>query len=99
MKLENYKVRVSNESESKEVQELFEQLGFRKGICTENYFPYLIIAHDDYSSKCGDLNSFHSYKELTIQQLRDLVVLHRNNREDANVYQDGDIKCLYDLLS
>ena len=29
--------------------------------------------------------------------MKDLVVLKRNDRKDANVIQDGDIPCLYDL--
>lgn len=40
---------------------------------------------------------YDSGKEVTIDQLRDLVVLKRNDPNDANVNQEGGIPCLYDL--
>ena len=81
--LGNYKIRVNNEAESREAQELFFELGYRIGACTMEGFPYLIVTQKDYSSKCGDLNSFKRHKELTLSQLKDMVVLHRNNVNDA----------------
>ncbi|WP_046023889.1 hypothetical protein [Acinetobacter baumannii] len=37
------------------------------------------------------------FTELTLPQLRDIVVLKRNDSRDANVNQGGEIPCLYDL--
>jgi hypothetical protein len=99
--LGNYKIRVNNESESKEAQWLFFELGYRIGACTMKGFPYLIVTQKDYSSKCSDLNSFKRHKELTLSKLKDMVVLHRNDVNDAThvgnycghfyVTCDGDI--------
>lgn len=82
--LGNYKIRVNNEAESKEAQELFFELGYRIGACTMEGFPYSIVAQKDYSSRCGDLNSFKRHKELTLPKLKDMVVLHRNDVDDWN---------------
>lgn len=81
--MQNYKVRVNNELESEEVRGLFEQLGFSIGYWTETmHFPYFI---------CSKRNGmFSNYmiavgfeEELTIPQLRDLVVLHCNSVNDS----------------
>ena len=76
--LGNYKIRVNNESESKEAQDLFEQLGFTwAGDYPENGDWYSHL-YAEKSSCChlpiivwnglGD-----KFKELTIPELRDLV--------------------------
>ena len=101
--MENYKIRVNSKSESKEAQQLFFELGYEKGACSTGGYPALIIATPEsrfqktpYSSRATSLNhEAHSqYKEITLPQLRDLVVLKRNDRKDANV---SDENCLYDL--
>ncbi len=93
--MNNYKIRVNNEAESREAQELFFELGYRSGIASNNHFPVLVIAHD-----CGygpesttaismDHEHHKYYAELTLPQLRDLVVLHRNDVNDATHSCDG----------
>ncbi|MCB8769546.1 hypothetical protein [Acinetobacter soli] len=94
--MNNYKIRVNNEAESREAQELFFELGYRSGIASNNHFPVLVIAHD-----CGygpesttaismDHEHHKYYAELTLPQLHDLAVLHRNDYTDAtHVDQDG----------
>lgn len=92
--MSNYKIKVNNESESREAQELFFELGYewngsgkevikrRIGlIFTKEFHGKEIIC---YSCK-GDEDIWSDYegKELTIPQLRDLVVLHRNDVNDA----------------
>ena len=70
--MENYKVRVNNAAESKEVQELFEQLGYmvvnnidcEKGFIVASKAAVSAINFDYWGSVD---------KELTIQQLRNLV--------------------------
>lgn len=85
--MENYKIRVNNESESKEAQELFFELGYSwpstgKNVQSQFFF---LIAYSD-----GDLNwntrsqfGTDDSKELTLPQLRDLVVLKRNDVKDT----------------
>ena len=80
MKLENYKVRVSNESESKEVQELFFELGYHwsDNVKSPKYLEYPVITSYEKNHELGygiSLDEFHYHqnKELTIQQLRNLV--------------------------
>ena len=81
----NYKVKVNNEAESKEVQELFFELGYDfyfggKLYC--NTHLGLVTANKEGLMANIELDGFE-YKELTIQQLRDLVVLKRNSIEDS----------------
>lgn len=93
----NYKIRVESEVESKEAQELFFELGYENGVCSTGGYPALIIATPEsrfqktpYSSRATSLNhEAHSqYKEITIPELRDLVVLKRNSIDDAT-HTDG----------
>ncbi|UQS93216.1 hypothetical protein Brutus_00073 [Acinetobacter phage Brutus] len=86
--MESYKIRVNNEAESKEAQELFFELGYSwpsTGKNVQSQFFFLIACGD------GDLNwntrsqfGTDDSKELTLPQLRDLVVLKRNDVSDAN---------------
>ena len=95
--MSNYKIRVNSEYESKEAQQLFFELGYEKGVCSTGGYPALIIATPEsrfqktpYSSRATSLNhEAHSqYKEITIPELRDLVVLKRNDVGDAT-HTDG----------
>jgi len=90
--VENLKIRVNSEVESKEAQELFFELGYEKGVCSTGGYPALIIATPEsrfqktpFSSRATSLNhEAHSqYKEITLPELRDLVVLKRNDVGDA----------------
>lgn len=104
--MEDYKIRVNNEAESKEAQELFFELGYVKSKQCQWLIASCIqfLATDGEYLHCWDEekfggNRFESlpHKELTLPQLRDLVVLKRNDSRDANVNQGGEIPCLYDL--
>ena len=100
--MSNYKIRVNGEAKSKEAQELFFELGYEKGVCSTGGYPALIIATPEsrfqktpYSSRATSLNhEAHSqYKEITLPELRDLVVLKRNDAGDANAFRhDNDVK-------
>ena len=102
--MENLKIRVANEAESKEAQELFFELGFGwRGINPRNsiFAPsklkeYFIISYAgtrdmQLGGVFDNSNVLKSHKEITIQQLRDLVVLKRNSVGDATH------KCLWDV--
>ena len=93
--MNNYKIKLNNEAESREAQDLFEQLGFKwSGDYPENGDWYSHIYAEN--SYCCYLSPYvwsglaDTFKELTLTQLRDLVVLHRNDVKDANWVTEGD---------
>ena len=97
--LVDLKVKVSSEAESKEVQELFFELGFqwkynnlgkKTFYCKEDVFLYAIDGVLG-TGTVGQLDFFnkHQAKEITLPQLRDLVVLNRNSIDDAT-HTDGN---------
>ena len=100
--MSNYKIRVNSKAKSKEAQQLFFELGYEKGACSTGGYPALIIATPEsrfqktpYSSRATSLNhEAHSqYKEITLPQLRDMVVLKRNDVGDANAFRhDNGVK-------
>ncbi|NUG49693.1 hypothetical protein [Acinetobacter lactucae] len=95
--MDNYKIKVKDEAESKETQELFFELGFRWEWTQDKEvlrspIPYLFTLGERIG--CGfDLTKFEECagKELTLPQLRDIVVLKRNDVRDAT-HTDGDRK-------
>lgn len=97
--MDNYKIRVANEAESKEAKSLFESLGFEIDF-SENGFRYeYLFSYKSSRRVTGDNELSHfvektSHKEITLPQLKDLVVLKRNDVGDANVKEEN---CLYDL--
>ncbi|AXX53894.1 hypothetical protein [Acinetobacter baumannii] len=88
--MDNYKIEVKDEAESKEAQELFFELGFRwkwtqdKEVLREST-PYLFTlgANIGYGLTLTKFDECVG-KELTLPQLRDLVVLKRNDVKDSN---------------
>ncbi|ETR94615.1 hypothetical protein [Acinetobacter lactucae] len=89
--MDNYKIKVKDEAESKEAQELFVQLGYELDPFFENYEPNTkwVLACTDGSMGCAsDGMAKDKLKELTLPQLRDLVVLKRNDVKDAT-HKDG----------
>ena len=87
--MENYKVKVNNWDESKEVQELYIALGAtgsvrqitRKWVCL--YYKQITF-YDQLPNV--------DFKQVTLQYLRDLVVLKRNDVNDATHYYGGNRK-------
>ena len=86
--MENLKIRVNSEAESKEVQGLLEKLGFKKSVWG-TYSDYFIFANSNYYSR-DDISNFSEcdYKEITLPELRDLVILKRNDVGDATHYTE-----------
>lgn len=82
--MENLKIRVNNEAESKEVQQLFFELGYKwfKKEHMEIKTPEMIMSFENGALSTGIRGSIN-HKEITLPQLRDLVVLKRNSIEDA----------------
>ena len=93
--MENYKVKVNSEAESKEAQELFIQLGYKEP--AQGLFGGVgiksIQARDDMDLTWGNDHGGISseFKEITLPQLKDMVVLKRNNPKDSTHYR-GDGK-------
>ncbi|MGN7600018.1 hypothetical protein ACTJL0_04755 [Acinetobacter baumannii] len=94
--MDNYKIKVKDEAESKEAQELFFELGYewrdsKRDItnldATHIYADdgVLTFGFNDFNFRGSD------NEELTLPQLRDLVVLKRNDINDAT-HTDGDRK-------
>lgn len=92
--MNNYKIKVNNKAESREAQDLFEQLGFMWASDYPENGDWYSHLYAEKSSCChlpiyvwnglGD-----KFQELTLPQLRDLVVLHRNDVNDATHSCDG----------
>ncbi|HEO1785454.1 TPA: hypothetical protein VAM23_001960 [Acinetobacter baumannii] len=82
--MDNYKIKVKDEAGSKEAQELFVQLGYSNR--QSKRFGFVYTQNGEIG--CDSMEHWAYYndlcKELTLPQLRDLVVLKRNNVNDAN---------------
>lgn len=82
--MDNYKIKVKDEAESKEAQELFEQLGYSNG--QSKRFGFVYTQNGEIG--CDSMEHWDYYndlcQELTLPKLRDLVVLKRNDVKDAN---------------
>lgn len=84
--MENLKIKVNSEAESKEAQELFFELGYEMGACSIGCYPVVIITTKAWgtenwcSTRAIRLNhpAHESHKEITLPELRDMVVLRRN---------------------
>ncbi|WP_110958298.1 hypothetical protein [Acinetobacter baumannii] len=95
--MDNYKIKVNDEAESKEAQELLKQLGFQEEGFTGIGLPCYLATWDggyaDYYF--GSLSEGRKREELTLPQLRDLVVLKRNDVKDATHEDQYGDKWLY----
>ena len=83
----NYKIRVTPET-STEVQELFFALGFEWGSGRTHYYHPsmdIIFVDDDgmFFREKSEVMPKGEYQEITLPQLRDMVVLKRNDMNDA----------------
>ncbi|MGQ1326736.1 hypothetical protein ACT4ZY_06725 [Acinetobacter baumannii] len=90
--MDNYKIKVKDEAESKEAQELFVQLGYSNG--QSKRFGFVYTQNGEIG--CDSIEHWDYYndlcQELTLPQLRDLVVLKRNDKADGNYkHRDGSI--------
>ena len=88
--MENLKVKANNVSERDEIQSLFDNLGYNlvsNIACEKGYVVASLVS-------CGINFDYWAYvKEIALQDLRDLVVLKRNDVNDANYEsENGDRK-------
>ena len=91
--MKNYKIKVNNEADSKEAQELFFELGYycNTGLGVNNLgAKFLYVKNSKITMGfCSGNFSDSNHCELTLPQLRDFVVLHRNDVKDANYTCSG----------
>ena len=89
--MENLKIRVNSEAESKEAQELFFELGYSWNIKggEKDYLNIRSFTHlTTFDKYIGQGFGFVDHKKITLPELRDLVVLKRNDVGDAT-HTDG----------
>ncbi|MDC5544389.1 hypothetical protein OHX02_00630 [Acinetobacter baumannii] len=92
--MDNYKIKVKDEAQSKEAQELFFELGFQwykedKGVFWETTSGFIFANGNTKRLMGGVFMDADAYAPVTIPQLRDLVVLKRNDINDANWETEG----------
>lgn len=97
--MDNYKIKVNDEAESKEAQELFEELGYKIEVFVPAGFPRWVATTDSgedywYSTGFDFIAGLSKFKELNLPQLRDLVVLKRNDVRDAT-HRDKQDESIY----
>ncbi|KRI87842.1 hypothetical protein APC70_10150 [Acinetobacter baumannii] len=96
--MNNYKIKVKDEAESKEVQELFFRLGAKRPDGTTNLYHSpsvfgLLVVEGLLNYVFADVVFRDSgAKELTLPQLRDLIVLKRNDVKDATHTCENNFK-------
>ena len=94
--MENLKIKVNSEAESKEAQELFFEFGYewrscgKKLNCNFDFNEWDLCTEHDFVCMTSSFDKNQS-KEITLPQLHDLVVLKRNSIEDAtHIDRDGE---------
>ncbi|EIB6856127.1 hypothetical protein AXY30_RS00005, partial [Acinetobacter baumannii] len=98
--MDNYKIKVKDEAESKEAQELFFALGASRPDGTKNTYHsptvFGLLVVDGLLNYVFAESVFYDSKakELTLPQLRDLVVLKRNDVKDAT-HRDKQQNSIY----
>lgn len=99
--MNNYKIKVNDEAESKEAQELFFELGYKWASCPSKKEPMYLDAPCLYISdgwiEFGDILDFSIHvdcQELTLSQLRDLVVQSKSNVREYLDPNDNYKLCL-----
>lgn len=87
--MQNYKVEVQNHSEAMEAQDLFLKMGFKKSTLVRVGYQKYVIADQVDSTGEKESRGAHisfvgtNYKKITIAELREMVVLKRNDVGDA----------------
>ena len=98
--MENYKIKVNNEAESKEIQELFFELGYYwfTGLGVKNLGAKFLYAKNNKITMgyCSDNFSDVDYREITIAELRDMVAAHRKPTEQGLISGADALRALAD---
>ncbi|QLB34866.1 hypothetical protein RKQ56_05930 [Acinetobacter baumannii] len=95
--MDNYKIKVKDEIDAEESRYLFKQLGYKPDNSTfDTYVTWIAVFEDGSGSFYSSDICLDECKELTLPQLRDLVVLKRNDVKDATHTGTGDSKYYVD---
>ncbi|MFJ1518496.1 hypothetical protein ACG59Z_01150 [Acinetobacter sp. ABJ_C1_1] len=102
--MDNYKVKVKDEAESKEAQELLFKLGYvwadTKCQTPMKFTTSCIYSGFEDGELCCDYYDENpNHQEFTLPQLRDLVVLKRNDVKDATHQDKYDASLKYVYLN
>ena len=98
--MENLKIRVYSEVENKEAQGIFKILGgaWSEHVNADHYdkeFLYLTNGVIEYDDLLSEFLAVDECREITLPELRDLVVLKRNDVGDANAYCNDNSEHYY----
>lgn len=93
--MDNYKIKVKDESSADEARDLFKKLGYHPDNSSyEPYVEWIAVFEDGSGSFYSHNMNLGECVEITIAQLRDLVVLKRNDVKDAT-HRDKQQNSIY----
>lgn len=88
--MDNYKIKLKDEASADEARDLFKELGYHPDNSSyEPYVGWVAVFEDGSGSFYSHNMNLNDCVEITIAQLRDLVVLKRNDINDANWETEG----------
>lgn len=91
--MDNYKIKVKDEASADEARDLFKKLGYHPDNSSyEPYVGWVAVFEDGSGSFYSHNMNLNDCVEITIAQLRDLVVLKRNDINDATHTCENDFK-------
>lgn len=91
--MDNYKIKVKDEASADEARDLFKKLGYHPDNSSyEPYVEWVAVFEDGSGSFYSHNMNLNECVEITIAQLRDLVVLKRNDVNDATHVDPGGTK-------
>ncbi|MGQ1510754.1 hypothetical protein ACT4YA_15455 [Acinetobacter baumannii] len=94
--MDNYKIKVKDEASADEARDLFKKLGYHPDNSSyEPYVEWVAVFEDGSGSFYSHNMNLNECVEITIAQLRDLVVLKRNDVKDATHEDQYGDKWLY----
>ncbi|SCD14936.1 Uncharacterised protein [Acinetobacter baumannii] len=95
--MDNYKIKVKDEASADEARDLFKKIGYQPDNSSyEPYVGWVAVFEDGSGSFYRHNMNLDECVEITIAQLRDLVVLKRNDVKDATHTGTGDSKYYVD---
>lgn len=93
--MDNYKIKVKDEASADEARDLFKKLGYHPDNSSyEPYVEWVAVFEDGSGSFYSHNMNLNECVEITIAQLRDLVVLKRNDVKDAT-HRDKQQNSIY----
>ncbi|EXB44514.1 hypothetical protein J540_3255 [Acinetobacter baumannii 1440422] len=93
--MDNYKIKVNDEASADEARDLFKKIGYQPDNSSyEPYVGWVAVFEDGSGSFYRHNMNLDECVEITIAQLRDLVVLKRNDVKDAT-HRDKQQNSIY----